>query len=316
MGTKIQYFPITAYSITMGLLGFTIVLNRFAQLHWIHSCFFSIFLWLSVILFLTISIFYGIKFIIYPDEVKFDFSHKILINFLPTISISLLLLSIALQNNFAIVAKLLWWIGTILHTFFLFKIFSFWIQHSFEIQHFNPAWFIPIVGSIIIPIAGSRYVPALISYFYFSIGFFFWVILFTIFLYRAIFHPQLPEKFIPTFFILMAPPAVGFLSYIQMTGRWDLFSSFLLFINYFIILLLISLYKSFSRLKFNMSWWAFTFPLAASTLASVTAYQITQIPFFQLIAKFLAIITFISILIVGSYTFIFVRQGKICVKEN
>ncbi len=252
----------------------------------------------------------------YPDEVKTDFSHKILINFLPTISISLLLLSIALQSAYPIVAKLIWWIGTILHTFFLLKIFSFWIQHSFEIQHFSPAWFIPIVGSIIIPIAGFKYVPELISYFYFSVGFFFWVLMFTIFLYRAIFHPQLPEKFIPTFFILMAPPAVGFLSYIQMTGRWDLFSSFLLFINYFIILLLISLYKSFSRLKFNMSWWAFTFPLAASTLASVAAYQVTQIQFFQLIAKFLAVMAFLSILIVGFYTVSYARQGKICVKES
>ncbi|NJO68616.1 MAG: hypothetical protein HC830_04485 [Bacteroidetes bacterium] len=142
------------------------------------------------------------------------------------------------------------------------------------------------------------------------------MVLFTIFLYRAIFHVQLPEKFIPTFFILLAPPAVGFISYMRIAASWDNFSVFLLFMAYFFIALLAVMYKSFTKLKFFMSWWAFTFPLTAATIASTLAYQITHYTFFKLIAWVLLVVSIIAISIVARYTFVHVRKGEICVKED
>ncbi|NJK95594.1 MAG: C4-dicarboxylate ABC transporter, partial [Bacteroidales bacterium] len=209
-----------------------------------------------------------------------------------------------------------WWAGVLLHTVFMFKTISFWIQHNFEIQHFNPAWFIPVVGNILVPVSGVDFAPVIFSYFYFAVGFFFWIVLFTIFLYRAIFHVQLPEKFIPTFFILLAPPAVGFISYMRIAASWDNFSVFLLFMAYFFIALLAVMYKSFTKLKFFMSWWAFTFPLTAATIASTLAYQITHYTFFKLIAWVLLVVSIIAISIVARYTFVHVRKGEICVKED
>lgn len=271
---KLKYFPVTAFSVVMGIAGFTIVLLKFYYLQWLPSIYSAIFLWLTVFLFLLISVIYGLKYIYFPNKVKTDFLHRIRINFFSTISISILLLSIIFQSYYPLLSIPLWWIGTILHTIFLFKTITFWIQHSFEIQHFNPLWFIPVVGNVIIPIAGVEFVSPLINYFYFSAGFFFWFVLFTIFLYRAIFHPQLPEKFEPTFFILMAPPAIGFISYMRINLSWDFYSIFLLTINYFFIAMLVAIIKSFSQLKFNMSGWAFTFPLAATTLSSTVAFQV------------------------------------------
>ena len=134
-------------------------------------------------------------------------------------------------------AIILWWMGLILHTYFTFKTITFWIQHNFEMKHFNPAWFIPVVGNIIIPVVGVDLLPTIISFFYFSVGFIFWIILFTIFIYRAVFHDQLAQKFIPTFFILLAPPAVGFISYMRIAASWDAFSVFLLLVSYAIAVL-------------------------------------------------------------------------------
>lgn len=34
--------------------------------------------------------------------------------------------------------------------------------------------------------------------------------------------------------------------------------------------------RSFQRLSFFVSWWAFTFPLDAITIASMVAYQVTR----------------------------------------
>lgn len=314
--SKIQYFPITSFAVVMGLTGLTITLGKFYHLQWLPRYFFDVLLIFVTILFLVILVLYGLKAIWFPEEVKSDFRHRIRINFFSTISISILLLSIAFYSYYPILSIPLWWIGVLLHSFFMLKTISFWIQHNFEIHHFNPAWFIPVVGNILIPVTGVDLAPVGLSYFFFAAGFFFWVILFTIFLYRAIFHAQLPEKFIPTFFILLAPPAVGFISYIRIGMSWDLFSMFLLFIAYFIIALLSTLYKSFFRLKFFMSWWAFTFPLAAVSIMSTVAYQVTDFPGYKLVSWIMLAITLSAIGIVLRQTIIHLRRGEICIRED
>ncbi|OFX78450.1 MAG: hypothetical protein A2X12_03460 [Bacteroidetes bacterium GWE2_29_8] len=316
MKNKIQFFPITSFSIIMGLTGLTIIFGKFNHLQWMPHVFFDVSIFFVISLFFLFVILYGAKFILYPSEVKKDFKHRIRINFFSTISISILLLSIAFHSYYPILSIPLWWMGVILHTILMLATIRFWIQHNFEIQHFSPAWFIPVVGNILIPVTGVDFAPLIISYFYFAVGFLFWIVLFTIFLYRVIFHAQLPEKFIPTFFIIIAPPAVGFISYMRINMSWDNFSAFLLLITYFFIVLLIVMYKSFFKLKFFMSWWAFTFPLTAATIASAIAYQIMPVLFFKVIAITLFLIAITAISIVAWYTIIQAYKGEICIEED
>jgi len=316
MRQKIQFFPITSFAMVMGLSGLTIAFGKFYHLQWLPKILYDISLFVVLALFLLFVVLYGLKLVLYPDEVKTDFRHRIRINFFSAISISLLLLSIGFYSYYPVLSISLWWLGVVLHTVFMFKTISFWIQHNFEMQHFNPAWFIPVVGNILIPISGVDFAPVILSYFYFSAGFFFWIVLFTIFLNRTIFHAQMPEKFIPTFFIILAPPAIGFVSYMRITASWDNFSVFLLLMTYFFLALLAVMYKSFTQLKFFMSWWAFTFPLAASAIASVVAYQVTHFVFFEIIAWVLLSGAITAISIVAFYTIQNIRNGKICVKED
>lgn len=316
MKEKIQFFPITSFAVVMGLTGLTIAFGKFYHLQWLPRIFYDVSIFTVLVLFFAFTILYGLKLVWYQEEVKTDFKHRIRINFFSAISISLLLLSIAFYTYFPLLSIALWWVGVILHSVFMFKTISFWIQHNFEIHHFNPAWFIPVVGNILIPVSGVDFAPVIFSFFYFAVGFFFWIVLFTIFLYRAIFHAQLPEKFIPTFFILLAPPAVGFISYIRITSSWDNFSVFLLLMAYFFVALLVTMYKSFTQLKFFMSWWAFTFPLAAITIASTLAYQITHSTFFMVAAWILLFAAIAAISIVAFYTVKHIRKGEICIKEE
>ncbi len=316
MREKIRFFPITSFAVVMGLTGLSIALGKFYHLQWMPRFFYDISVFTVLALFVFLCLAYGIKLLWFRAEVKADFRHRIRINFFSAISISLLLLSITFYTYYPVLAVSLWWAGVLLHTFFLFRTISFWIQHNFEIHHFNPAWFIPVVGNILIPVSGVDFAPVLLSWFFFSIGFFFWIVLFTIFLYRAIFHAQLPEKFIPTFFILLAPPSVGFIAYMRIAASWDTFSVFLLFITYFFIILLAVMYKSFTQLKFFMSWWAFTFPLASSTIASAVAYQVTTFVMFKYISWALMFSLISAISIVAWFTFVYARKGEICVKED
>ncbi len=316
MSNKIQHFPITMYAMVMGLSGLAIVFSKFYHLQWLPKFLFDGVLFFTFALFVTISIMYGLKAMYYSEEVKADFNHPIRLNFFSTISISMLLLSIAFMAYWPFMSMLLWWMGIILHSYFMLITISFWIQRNFEIQTMNPAWFIPVVGNILIPVAGVEYMPVGLSYFYFAVGFFFWIILFAIFLNRAVFHHQLPGKFMPTLFILIAPPAVGFIAYIRIAQSWDAFALFMLMLAYFFVLLLFVLRKNFLKLEFFMSWWAFTFPLTAITIASAVAYQISQISTF----KYLSFIMFaLAIIVFGKViwnTILQIKVSGICVPEE
>ncbi len=316
MNEKIQHFPITSYAIVMGLSGLTIAFGKFYHMQWLPKFFYDGLLFFSFALFLVITFLYGLKAIRHPEEVEADFKHRIRINFFSAISISFILLAIAFMTYWPFLSMVLWWTGVILHTFLMLHTIRFWIQHNFEIHTMNPAWFIPVVGNILIPVAGVEYMPQAFSFFYFAVGFFFWIILFAIFLNRAIFHHQLPQKFIPTLFILIAPPAIGFIAYIRITQSWDSFAVFMLFVAYFFVALILFLYKSFKNLQFFISWWAFTFPLMAITIASVVAYQVSN----QEIYKYLAFILLgLAVFTVGFVTWETIgkiRHGELCVNED
>ena len=79
------------------------------------------------------------------------------------------------------VAGVLWVLGSSLHLLLTLYIMGVWIHHEhFEIHHINPAWFIPMVGNVLVPIAGVPLGFVEISWFLFSIGILFWLILFAI----------------------------------------------------------------------------------------------------------------------------------------
>lgn len=316
MWNKIKYFPISAFTVIMGLSGATLILSKFGSNGWLPSWCYSRALWTLSGLAIFIASLYLLKTLRFMDEVRREFLHPIKINFFPSISISLLLLSIAWEPVSTSVSQYLWWPGVVLHTLFMLKAIGYWITHSYEIKHFNPAWFIPAVGNVLVPISGVEHAPELLSYFYFSSGMFFWIILFGLFMNRVIFHGQLPEKFIPTFFIIIAPPAVGFLAYMRLFGSWDGGAMFLLMMALFFFVLLVSMYRSFTRLKFFMSWWAFTFPLTALTVATTLAFEVSGETAFKYMAWFFAGVSAVVIAVVAWHTLRHLFRGEICVMEE
>ncbi len=316
MKERLQYFPVTAFAIVMGLSGLTLVFNKFYHMQWLPKFLYDGMLFLTFGLFLFLLFMYGLKAMRHFDEVKKDFNHRIRVNFFSAISISFLLMAIAFLGYWPFLSLVFWWVGVIAHTILMLHTISFWIQHNFEIKFMNPAWFIPVVGNILVPVAGVEFMPDGFSFIYFAIGFFFWIILFAIFMNRVIFHDQMAQKFMPTLFILIAPPAVGFLAYLRITESFDSFAIFMLFIAYFFVALIIFLAKSFRNLKFFISWWAFTFPLTAITVASVVAFQLTGQNLYKYLAFLLLVIAFSTIVFVSIKTIGRVLKGEICVNED
>jgi tellurite resistance protein len=237
-------------------------------------------------------------------------------NFAPTVSISFLLLSIAYLAHWPLLSAPLWLIGVTLQTIFVFHIISVWITHEFEIHHFNPAWFIPVVGNILVPVAGVEFAPVPVSAFYFGAGIFFWIILSSIIIYRLIFHKTMPQKLMPTLFIFMAPPAVGFISYMRITMSYDFFSQFMLFLGFFIFVMLGFLFGAYRKTPFFLSWWAYTFPVAAVTISSIIAFQITKFSTFKYFSWLGMSILIGVVSVVGLFTIKNIINKSICVKED
>jgi tellurite resistance protein len=133
---------------------------------------------------------------------------------------------------------------------------------------------------------------------------------------RVLFHQPLPEGLMPTFFILIAPPAVGFIAYTQLTGELDAFARILYYTGLFLTLLLITQAPRFLRLQFYLSWWAYSFPLAAIATASLIMYQLTGSTTFAVIGWILLSLVTLVVVYLLYRTAKAVGANKICVPAD
>ncbi len=222
---RLSHFPVSFFAVVMGLAGLAIAWHKAQMVFSLPIDLGTPLLMLAAGIFCVLLALYLTKLVRHRAAVAAELGHPIHLNFFPTISVSLLLLAIGTLPHWPGVAGLLWILGSALHLLLTLYVMSVWIHHEhFEIHHINPAWFIPIVGNVLVPIAGVPLGFAEVGWFYFSVGILFWLILFAIIVYRMLFHRPLAERLMPTFFILIAPPAVGFIAYLQLTGGLDPFA--------------------------------------------------------------------------------------------
>lgn len=301
----------------MGLSGFTIAAERAEEMFALSFRFSIVVLALSAILFVVLTAAYGAKVIRFRQSVAEELDHPVTLSLFPTFSISLILLSIAMLPFSGRGSLVLCIVGTALHLALTLLVLSRWINHTaFDIQHSNPSWFIPVVGNILVPIAGIPHGFREISWFFFSVGLLFWVVLLTIVVYRVIFYPPLPERLVPTFFILIAPPSVGFISYFKLTGSLDVFGRILFYAAMFFMALLLSLFRKFVGIRFFLSWWAYSFPIAAFAIASMLMYRQVQNVFFLVLSMVMLTLLPAVIMMLTCKTLAAVGDKRICVADS
>lgn len=314
---SLEFFPVQLFAVIMGISGLAIVFAKAYHILGIPYGIYATLLLADTVLFLGIFVTYMVKWLAYPQAIIDELNHPIKSSFMAAISISFLLVSIAYYDFAPTVSILFWYIGTPLQLFFTLLVMRFWIHNELKVVHSNPAWFIPIVGNVLVPVVGVEAAPIWVSLFFFSLGIFFWIILFTMMLYRIVFHHPLAKKLIPTFFIFIAPPAVGFISYFRITdGSIDLFSMMLYSIALFTMILLAFMVRMFDTKEFFISWWAYTFPLAAMTIATLLLHMAIESSMTYLGAITLLLLTGLVVGFVTYKTFQACRAEKICISEE
>jgi len=287
----------------------------------------------NIILFFTLLIPWILRWLLYKENALADLKHPIISNFYATIAISMLVLS----SDFILIGKnmlfgeVFWFIGVALTIFFgIATPFIMFKGEHVTIDHINPAWFIPPVGLIVIPIAGSLIISQylglmkefviFLNYLGWGAGFFLYLALLAICMYRFVLHRPLPNTLIPTIWINLGPIGAGTIALINLvnnspfiTMKEPFFVFGLIFwglgIWWVLMAIIMTLYyKKKLGLPFALSWWAFIFPLGAYVVASHSIATIFHLAFVDYIGfalyfllVFLWSITFIKTLIALYY---------------
>jgi len=183
----------------------------------------------------------------------------------------------------------------------------------FRPAHLHPAWFIPVVGNLVVPLAGVSHAPTQVSWFFFSVGLVYWLALLPIVLGRLFVGDPMPARLTPTLAILIAPPAVAVLAWTRLGGAWtDPPARILLNVTIFQLILLAVQVRSLWTVSFAISAWAYSFPLAAATTALLTAgHAGIGDGYTWLGIATLAMLT-VTVVGLGVRTVIAVSRGEIC----
>ena len=88
------------------------------------------------------------------------------------------------------------------------------------------------------------------------------------------------------------------------------------YVALFLFVLLLVQYRQFVKIPFYLSWWAYSFPTAAITIATVLMAAKTGLIFFQALAYMLlvALVALITLLLVRTFSAII--NKKVFVEED
>jgi tellurite resistance protein len=308
----LAHFPITVFGMTMGVFGLALALRAggFGALSQAAGA-------IGAVLLLGLLAIYALKAVRYPAQVGGEWNHPVRLSFFPAANISVLLLSLLLQDVSPGLSAVLWIGGAAVQAVLTVVIVSAWISHRpFAHPTLSPAWFIPAVANVIVPLGGVHLGLPEVSWYFFSVGLLFWLVLLTLVFNRLVFHDPLPGKLRPTLVILIAPPSVALLAWFELNGgQVDAMAQILLNLALFFAALVAVQVPALLRLPFAMSFWALSFPLAALTTALFRHAALSGVEPYRLVALGLLGLLAFTILALGLRTIRAARAGEICVPE-
>jgi len=269
----LDYLPVGLFGSVIGVTGLSVAWRlahvRFRAPEGIALAIAAV----AVVAFVLMVAGYAIKLVTAFAAVLEEFRHPIAGNLFGTVLISFLQLPIVVEPFAHRLAQIMWIAGAAGMAFFAWLIVSRWMTNRQQVAHAAPAWIIPVVGVLNVPLA----VPALgllnlhgLMVAALAIGLFSTVPLFTLIFSRLLFGPALPAALKPSLLILVAPFAVGYSTYTVTAGRTDLFAEALFMLTLFLLAVLLGKLRHLPVCcPFHVSWWSVSFPLAACSVAAL-----------------------------------------------
>jgi tellurite resistance protein len=203
----------------------------------------------------------------HPEAWADDRRHPVRHTFIAALPIGALLLATLAVTLFgpSLAARVLWWAGSLgLLWVTWWTLARFWRgaqAGGLQWASITPALFMPIVGNVLAPLGGVALGQTEWAAAQFGIGLMFWPVGLVLLLTRIALQGMLPERLLPTMFILIAPPAVVGLSALQLGAPlllgWSLWG-----MGLFCLVWTGALAGRIRQLPFSIAHWGMSFPLA------------------------------------------------------
>jgi tellurite resistance protein len=262
---SIRYLPISLFGSVMSVAGLALAWRLASRAYGADIAVSNVIGVMALLLFAVLSFGYLRKLVKYPDVVRHEFSHPIIGSFFGTVGISILLLSSVIGAYSSDAQLLVWSIGSVITLGLSAVIISRLLNGSAAAGSVVPAWLIAGVGSLDIVVTGGALTAEWtheVNLLAAAIGGVSALVFFVLIFSRLVHHEPLAAAMRPSKMILVAPFAVGFIAYVNLVQKVDMFAALLFYFGLFLFVIIS--YRLIARpAPFSSSWWAIGFPIAA-----------------------------------------------------
>jgi tellurite resistance protein len=273
---------------------------------------------LAALAFATLAVLSILRMQRYAQALAEDMKHPVRHAFIAAIPISLILLATvlhALEGPHGLTVGL-WMLGSVVQFGVTVWVLSRWLNGNKEggmvWAGVTPVLFIPVVGNVLVPLAGVGLGYPQWSAAQFGVGIFFWPVVMTLLVVRMGTMGMWPDRLLPTTFIAVAPPAVGGLAAMQL-GAPETIGWLCWGIGLFFLMWAGSVTKRILTQPFAITFWAISFPLAS--FAALTLRLSPPAGFFTVIAMMTLALSSVVIAGLALATYKGLRQGHMLAPE-
>jgi tellurite resistance protein len=270
----LKYLFPSWFAVVMGLCGLSLAWHRAQPLMGDSAGAVSAVIGvLAALVFAVLAVATAVRARRHPEAWAEDCRHPVRHAFVATVPIGMILLAtVAVVHGLqGPLVEALWTAGGLLQLAVTVWVLGRWWRGNgpggLQWPSLTPALFIPIVGNVLVPLAGVPLGHPEWSAAQFGVGLLFWPVVTAMIGVRIASHGLWPERLRPVSFIFIAPPAVVGLSSLQLGAPplvgWALWGMAL-----FSLAWVAQQGKAIAALPFGLPHWGLSFPLAA--LAALT----------------------------------------------
>ncbi|MBK6648649.1 MAG: SLAC1 anion channel family protein [Betaproteobacteria bacterium] len=317
--TPLKFLMPGWFAIVMGLSGLSLAWKRAEPLMGEAALAASLAIGiLAALAFATLAVLSILRMQRYAQALAEDMKHPVRHAFIAAIPISLILLATvlhALEGPHGLTVGL-WMLGSVVQFGVTVWVLSRWLNGNKEggmvWAGVTPVLFIPVVGNVLVPLAGVGLGYPQWSAAQFGVGIFFWPVVMTLLVVRMGTMGMWPDRLLPTTFIAVAPPAVGGLAAMQL-GAPETIGWLCWGIGLFFLMWAGSVTKRILTQPFAITFWAISFPLAS--FAALTLRLSPPAGFFTVIAMMTLALSSVVIAGLALATYKGLRQGHMLAPE-
>ncbi len=300
--SPVARIPASWFSIVMGIAGLGAAWRAAAQAYKVSAWVADALLAIAAALWLALLAAQVMKALGARPRLRAELEHPVegsLAAFLPA---SLLLLASGIAVHSRPVALVLFWIGAAGQLAFAVYVFGRWFTGPMEPTLVTPALYVPpVIGNFLAALAAASVGRTDAGWLFLGAGLIAWLLVGATLLGRTLSAGELAPPLRPLLGLELAPAAVGLVAWQALDGPYpDVATRTLLGFALFVALVLLRLLGRFRDVQFGASFWAFTFPLAALSTATLQEGGVTPgsfaaglaLPIFIVVNGVVAVIAF------------------------